>query len=56
VIAPALRFVRNRLRRSHADAAGSYRLAASIMLSQVELLWDRGVIDYLLLQATKPPL
>ena len=54
VIAPALRFVRDRLRTTRAEAAGSYRLAASIMLSQVELLWDRGMIDYLLLQATKP--
>ena len=54
VIEPALRFVRDRLRRSRQDAAGSYRLAASIMLSQVQLLWDRGMIDYLLLTATKP--
>jgi len=54
VIEPALRFVRDRLRASHKEAAGSYRLAASIMLSQVELLWERGMIDYLLLRATKP--
>jgi cyclopropane fatty-acyl-phospholipid synthase-like methyltransferase len=54
VIAPALRFVRERLRTSRAEATGSYRLAASIMLSQVELLWHRGMIDYLLLAATKP--
>jgi SAM-dependent methyltransferase len=54
VIAPALRFVRDRLRTSRAEAWGSYRLAASIMLTQVELLWDRGMIDYLLLQARKP--
>jgi SAM-dependent methyltransferase len=54
VIEPALRFVRERLRTSRAEAAGSYRLAASLMLSQVELLWDRGMIDYLLLRATKP--
>ena len=54
VIEPALRFVRDRLRTSRAEAAGSYRLAASIMLSQVELLWERGMIDYLLLRATKP--
>ncbi len=53
VIEPALRFVRERLRRSRAEAAGSYRLAASLMLSQVELLWERGMIDYLLLRATK---
>ena len=55
VIAPALRFVRDRLRpRRATSATGSYRLAASIMLSQVELLWERGMIDYLLLHATKP--
>jgi hypothetical protein len=54
VIEPALRFVRDRLQRSRDEAAGSYRLAASIMLSQVELLWERGMIDYLLLMATKP--
>ena len=54
VIEPALRFVRDRLGRARDEAAGSYRLAAWIMLSQVELLWDRGMIDYLLLRATKP--
>ena len=54
VIGPALRSVRDRLRSARAEAAGSYRLAASIMLSQVELLWDRGMVDYLLLRATKP--
>jgi erythromycin 3''-O-methyltransferase len=54
VIEPALRFVRERLRTSREDATGSYRLAASFMLSQVELLWDSGMIDYLLLRATKP--
>ncbi len=54
VIAPALRFVRDRVDRARDEATGSYRLAASIMLSQVELLWDRGMIDYLLLRATKP--
>jgi SAM-dependent methyltransferase len=54
VIEPALRFVRERLRTARQHAAGSYRLAASVMVSQVELLWDRGMIDYLLLRATKP--
>jgi hypothetical protein len=54
VIEPALRFVRGRLHSTREEAPGSYRLAASIMLSQVELLWDRGMIDYLLLRATKP--
>jgi SAM-dependent methyltransferase len=54
VIAPALRFVRDRLETSGGDAGGSFRLAARIMVSQVELLWERGMIDYLLLRATKP--
>jgi SAM-dependent methyltransferase len=54
VIEPALRFVRDRLEASRRTARASYRLAASILLSQVELLWERGMIDYLLLQATKP--
>jgi erythromycin 3''-O-methyltransferase len=54
VIEPALRFVRERIRTTRGAASGSYRLAASIMLSQVDLLWERGMIDYLLLRATKP--
>jgi cyclopropane fatty-acyl-phospholipid synthase-like methyltransferase len=54
VIEPALRCIRDRLRTSRDEATGSYRLAASIMVSQVELLWKRGMIDYLLLGATKP--
>lgn len=54
VIEPALRFVRDRLERSRHQADRSYRVAASIMLSQVELLWERGMVDYLLLRATKP--
>lgn len=54
VIAPALRFVRERLARSGGEAPRSYRLAASMMLSQAELLWERGMVDYLLLRATKP--
>ena len=54
VVAPALRFVRDRIETSGGHAATSYRLAARIMVSQVELLWERGMIDYLLLRATKP--
>jgi erythromycin 3''-O-methyltransferase len=54
VIAPALRFVRDRLDTSRHGVAASYRLAAQIMVSQVELLWERGMIDYLLLRASKP--
>jgi SAM-dependent methyltransferase len=55
VIAPALRFVRGRLDRAHAakEMAGSYELAARIMVSQVELLWERRIIDYLFLRAVR---
>ncbi|MEA2521591.1 MAG: hypothetical protein QOI81_1237 [Actinomycetota bacterium] len=55
VIGPALRFVRLRLDRAHAarEMAGSYELAARIMVSQVELLWDRRIIDYLFLRARR---
>lgn len=55
VIGPALRFVRVRLDRAHAarEMARSYELAARIMVSQVELLWDRRIIDYLFLRAVR---
>ncbi|MEA2555361.1 MAG: hypothetical protein QOI60_692 [Actinomycetota bacterium] len=55
VIGPALRFVRGRLVRAHAahEMAGSYELAARIMVSQVELLWERRIIDYLFLRAVR---
>ncbi len=53
VIEPALVFVRRKLDREH-DAPLSFRLAARVMLAQVELLWRRRVIDYLLLRAVKP--
>ena len=53
VIAPALRFVRDRL-----DAGGergrSLALAARTMLDQADVLWERGILDYLLLRARKP--
>ncbi len=54
VIEPALRFARERLARSPDDATRSHRLAAGILLRQVDMLWNRGVIDYLLLRAKKP--
>ncbi len=53
VIGPALLFVRRKLDREQ-DAPLSFRLAARVMLAQVELLWRRRVIDYLLLRAVKP--
>lgn len=52
VIGPALRAVRRRL-----DAGGvpsSMSAAARVAVSQVELLWRNGVLEYLLLRATRP--
>ena len=54
VIGPALRFVRDRLDRGDADVPKSYELAVRLMLRQVDLLWRRGVLDYLLLRGRKP--
>lgn len=53
VIAPALRFVRARLDAGRLDAPRAMRIACRVMLAQAELLWERGVLDYLLLRATK---
>lgn len=53
VIGPALRFVRRRLEDGDRDAPSTMRLAARVMLAQTELLWRSGVVDYLLLRATK---
>jgi SAM-dependent methyltransferase len=52
VIDPAIRFFRQRLRRS--GAPRGQRAAAAVMLRQWELLHRRGLIDYLLLRATAP--
>jgi SAM-dependent methyltransferase len=53
VIAPALRLTAARL--SHAPTApAGHRTAARMLLRQVELLWRRHVIDYLLLRAVRP--
>ena len=46
-------FVRAKLDRER-EAPLSFRLASRVMLSQVDLLWRRRVIDYLLLRAVKP--
>lgn len=54
VIGPALRFVRRRLEGDDHEAPAAMRLAARVMLAQTELLWRNGVVDYLLLRATKP--
>jgi erythromycin 3''-O-methyltransferase len=53
VIAPALRLTRRRLSR-RGIAPASMRLPARIFLSQAELLWQRGAMEYLLLRAEKP--
>lgn len=53
VIAPALRLTRHRLDRG-LDAPPSQRLAVRFFLAQVELLWRRGMIDYILLRGRKP--
>jgi erythromycin 3''-O-methyltransferase len=55
VIDPALTFVRRRLQGEASSAPRSVRLAARVALRQVELLRRRRLIDYLLLEATKPP-
>ena len=54
VIAPALRFVRDRLDRGELEAPATMRLASRAMLAQVELLWRGGILEYLLLHARKP--
>ena len=53
VIAPALRLTGQRLARATAAPAGQ-RTAARLLLRQVDLLWRRGIIDYLLLRAVRP--
>ena len=55
-IGPALRFVRDRLDRARRsrELPRSYELAMRLMLGQAELLWRRGLLEYLLLRATKP--
>jgi len=54
VIAPALRFVRDRLDARGEGERRSLALAARTMLGQADVLWERGVLEYLLLRARKP--
>jgi SAM-dependent methyltransferase len=54
VIAPALRFVRDRLDARGEGEGRSLALAARTMLGQADVLWERGILDYLLLRARKP--
>jgi hypothetical protein len=53
VIAPALRLMAQRLKNTTAAPAGQHA-AARLLLWQVNLLWQRQIIDYLLLHATRP--
>jgi SAM-dependent methyltransferase len=53
VIAPALRLTAARLSAAPAAPAG-HRAAARVLLWQVDLLWRRQIIDYLLLRAVRP--
>ncbi len=53
-IGPALRFVHGRLDRERGRLPMTYELGVCFMVAQVDLLWSRSVIDYLLLHAEKP--
>ncbi len=53
VIGPALRLAAARLSSAAATPAG-HRAVACALLWQVELLWRRRVIDYVLLRAVRP--
>jgi SAM-dependent methyltransferase len=52
VIAPALRLIGERLARSPSAPLG-HRAAAHVLLWQMELLWRRRIIDYLLIRAVR---
>jgi SAM-dependent methyltransferase len=53
VIAPALRLTSERLDQATTAPIGQ-RTAARLLLRQVDLLWRRRIIDYLLLRAVRP--
>ncbi|HXY72351.1 MAG TPA: methyltransferase domain-containing protein [Actinomycetota bacterium] len=53
VIEPALRLVKDRL-RGPTPLPRSQHLAAALFVRHVDLLWRRGLIEYLLLSARKP--
>jgi len=53
VIAPALRLATARLSGPQSAPTG-HRAAARLLLWQVELLWRRRIIDYILLRAVRP--
>jgi len=53
VIAPALQLTAARLARATAVPVGQHT-AARLLLRQVDLLWRRHIIDYLLIRAIRP--
>ena len=53
VITPVLRLISQRLRRAPSAPAGQ-RAAARVLLGQVELLWRRRIIQYVLVRAVRP--
>jgi SAM-dependent methyltransferase len=53
VIAPAIRLTAARLAGPTAAPTGQHA-AARLLLGQVDLLWQRRIIDYLLLRAVRP--
>ena len=56
VIAPALQLIGGRLRATSGTptAPPGQRTAARLLLRQVELLWRRQIIQYILLRAVRP--
>jgi cyclopropane fatty-acyl-phospholipid synthase-like methyltransferase len=54
VIAPALRHVRRRLDEERGRVPRSFEAAGRIMLREVEVLWERGILEYLFLRARRP--
>ena len=54
VIAPALRCVRDRLENPPPGVPRGVVLASRLLLAQVDVLWEHGMIEYLLLRASKP--
>jgi hypothetical protein len=56
VIGPALHLIGHRLRATPIapGAPAGQRTAARLLLSQVELLWRRQIIQYILLRAVRP--
>ncbi|MFM8944260.1 MAG: methyltransferase domain-containing protein [Actinomycetota bacterium] len=54
VIAPALRSVRARLAAGEPRAPWTIRLGARVMLREIEVLWQRGLLEYALIAARRP--